>query len=65
MGGLTRYLLFGLTVLGLYGAAEYRGWSFSGAREARAAAPQSIRNNPGSYRPHYYVVGSRRYTGGK
>jgi hypothetical protein len=64
MSGVARYLVYGLAVLGLYGAAEYRGWSFSGARESRVV-PQSVRNNPGSYRPHYYYTGSRRYTGGK
>lgn len=59
------YLVFGLTVLGLYGAAEWRGWGPSSGREARTN-PRTLRDNPGSYRPaYYYVGGSRRIRGGK
>lgn len=59
------YFLYGLTVLGLYGAAEWLGWGASFARESRTN-PRTLRENPGSYRPHYYIVGgSRRYRGGK
>lgn len=59
------YFVFGLLVLGLYGAAEWQGWGVSGASESRTN-PRTLRDNPGSYRPHYfYVGGSRRYRGGK
>lgn len=59
------YLVYGLVVLGLYGAAEWLGWGPSSARENRTN-PRTLRDNPGSYRPHYiYVGGSRRYRGGK
>ena len=56
------YLVFGILILGLLGWAEYRGWTWTRPHEARAA-PQSLRDNPGAYRPHYY--GSGRYHGGK
>lgn len=57
------YLLFGAAVIGLVAAAELRGWSPSPAREVRTT-PQSIRENPGAYRPIYYGTGGR-YRGGK
>ena len=59
------YLIYALAVLGLYGAAEWSGWGLSRARESRTN-PRTLRDNPGSYRPHYYYVGgSRRIRGGK
>jgi hypothetical protein len=56
------YLFYSLLILGLTGAAEYRGWSFTPARELRDV-PRSIRNNPGAFRSHY--GGYTRYIGGK
>lgn len=57
------YLLYGALVIGLVAAAELRGWSPSPAREVRTT-PQSIRENPGAYRPIYRGTGGR-YLGGK
>ena len=57
------YLIYGAAVLALLGAAEYRGWSLASTREARPV-PQSVRDNPGAYRPVYYG-GPGRYSGGK
>jgi hypothetical protein len=56
------YLFYSLLILGLTGTAEYRGWTFSQAREIRDV-PRSIRNNPGAFRSHY--GGYTRYIGGK
>jgi hypothetical protein len=56
------YLFYALLILALTGTAEYRGWTFSQAREIRDV-PRSIRNNPGAFRSHY--GGYTRYIGGK
>ena len=57
------YLLFGIAVIALTAAAEWRGWSFTRVSETRAS-PRSVRDNPGTYRPIYgYRAG--RYMGGK
>ncbi|MCC7496907.1 MAG: hypothetical protein IT160_04970 [Bryobacterales bacterium] len=56
------YLFYGLTLLGLIGAAEYRGFTFAGVNEAHIV-PRTVRDNPGAYRPHY--SGYNRYVGGK
>ena len=56
------YLLYGLIVVGLMGAAEYRGWALTSMSETKTV-PKSIRDNPGSYRPVY--GGYRPFTGGK
>ena len=55
------YLLYGLALLGLVGAAEYRGWSVLRPAEARTS-PRTVRQNPGGYRP-IYVGGGRYYRG--
>ena len=46
------YLLFGLLVVGLFGTAQYRGWSLLRTNEVQSV-PRSVRDNPGAYRPHY------------
>ena len=56
------YLLYGLGVLTLFGAAEYKGWNWTDANEAKIV-PRSVRENPGAYRPIY--LGSSRYLHGK
>jgi hypothetical protein len=56
------YVLFGLLVLGGFGAAELRGWTLLRATEVRNV-PRSVRENPGAYRSIY--VGGGRYRGGK
>ena len=56
------YMLYGVIVLGLLAAGEYRGFSFSRVSELKNV-PRSVRDNPGSYRS---VYGSyHHYTGGK
>jgi hypothetical protein len=56
------YLVYGAVILGIAGAADYRGWSL--ARVNRVdTVPRSIRDNPGAYRPVYR--GIPRYPGGK
>ena len=52
------YLIFGLLLIAGTAAAEWRGWSFSRAREVKNV-PRTVRDNPGSYRPHYTYIGSR------
>ena len=56
------YALYGLTILGLFTFAEYRGWWLTPADKVHGVPP-SVRNNPGSYRSIY--SGYRGYTGGK
>lgn len=56
------YLLWGLAVLGLLGAAEVRGWTIGPRREARAV-PRTVRENPGAYRPIYRGSGGRYLRG--
>jgi hypothetical protein len=56
------YLAYGVLVLGLLGAAEYRGWSIMPVNEVKNV-PRSVRDNPGSYRSVYSSY--HHYTGGK
>jgi hypothetical protein len=56
------YLLYGLAVLGTFGFAEYRGWSFSSVNDVNNV-PKTVRDNPGAYRSHYGTY--TRYMGGK
>jgi hypothetical protein len=56
------YVLYGSALIGLLGAAEYRGWSFLRVNEVRNV-PRSVRNNPGAYRSPY--SGGGRYMRGK
>lgn len=51
------YLLYGLLVLATLGAAEWRGWGMTRPTEVKNV-PRTVRDNPGSYRPHYYYSGS-------
>jgi hypothetical protein len=51
------YLGFGLLLIGGVGAAEWRGWAPT--RVAKIGnVPRTVRDNPGSYRPHYTYIGS-------
>ena len=55
------YILFGLGVILLYGAAAYRGWEFG--HPGRQVVPPDVRNSPGGYRSfHFWHSGFR---GGK
>ncbi len=56
------YLLYGLLLLSLTGAAEYRGWSLTSVNEVKNV-PKTVRDNPGAYRSHYRYF--PRYFGGK
>jgi hypothetical protein len=56
------FLLYGLIVIGLMGTAQYRGLRFTSVAQGRAA-PRSVRDNPGSYRPIYGGFG--HFRGGK
>ena len=57
MSGPRIYVALGLLLLATAGAAELRGWTLARASEAKAV-PRSVRDNPGSYRPHYVYLGS-------
>ena len=56
------YLLYGLFVLGLLGAAEARGWTMLRPTEVHGV-PRTVRDNPGAYRAIYRGPG--RYMRGK
>jgi hypothetical protein len=56
------YLAYSLFVVCLLGFGAYRGWSFTSVNQVKNV-PQSIRDNPGSYRSVYSGYG--HYTGGK
>jgi hypothetical protein len=56
------FLIYGLSLIGLAGVAEYRGWGLSSRDEVRGV-PKSIRDNPGIYRSIYQNY--HRYSGGK
>ena len=56
------FLIYGLAVLAVVSAAEYRGWSLSSINEIKNV-PKSVRDNPGSYRSVYGFY--HHYTGGK
>ena len=56
------YLVYGVVVLGLLAAGQYRGFSFSAVNELKNV-PKSVRDNPGSYRSVYSSY--HHYTGGK
>jgi hypothetical protein len=51
------YLIFGLLVLAVTAGAEWRGWGPTAVTEVKDV-PRTVRNNPGSYRPHYTYIGS-------
>ena len=51
------YLAFGLFAIGGAAAAEWRGVGPSGVSEVKDV-PRTVRDNPGSYRPHYTYIGS-------
>ena len=58
------YLLFGTLLVASLGFAEWRGWSLLRPTEVKNV-PRTVRDNPGSYRPHYTYFGSGRYMRGK
>jgi hypothetical protein len=50
------YTIWGVVVLVLLGAAQYRGWSPTVTSKGKTN-PRSVRANPGSYRSPYYLPG--------
>lgn len=48
----TAYLIFGSIVVLAFAWITYTGWCLTSPDEVRGL-PQSIRDNPGSYRTHY------------
>ena len=56
------YLAYGVLVLGGTGFAQYNGWSLDRINQLKNV-PQSVRDNPGSYRSVYGFY--HHYTGGK
>jgi hypothetical protein len=60
---IKKFLLsYGIAVLAVVSAAEYRGWSLDSVDEVKNV-PKSVRDNPGSYRSVYGYY--HHYTGGK
>ncbi|HEY2163983.1 MAG TPA: hypothetical protein VGH04_08340 [Gemmatimonadaceae bacterium] len=57
MIGKTIYLIMGFVVLAGTAAAEWRGWGPTNVTEVKDV-PRTVRNNPGSYRPHYMYLWS-------
>lgn len=51
------YLTFGIAIILLVAAAEAWGWGMSSRSEVKDV-PRTVRDNPGSYRPHYVYLGS-------
>jgi len=56
------YLLLGLFVVALYGAAAFNGWEMGGSLH-RQTLPSDVRQSPGGYRSfHFWHSG---FHGGK
>lgn len=53
----TLYLLVGIIVIAGTAFAEWRGIGATSVTEVKDV-PRTVRNNPGSYRPHYTYFGS-------
>lgn len=51
------YWLVGIAVLVAVAVAEARGWGMTSRTEVKDV-PRTVRDNPGSYRPHYTFIGS-------
>ena len=51
------YLMVGMIVIAGTGVAEWRGMGTTSVSEVKDV-PRTVRNNPGSYRPHYTYFGS-------
>ena len=51
------YLLLGILLLASVAAVEWTGWTPSKPSEVKDV-PRTVRDNPGSYRPHYIYIGS-------
>ena len=51
------YVILGVVVLAGTAVAEWRGLGATSVSEVKDV-PRTVRNNPGSYRPHYTYFGS-------
>ena len=51
------YLMVGIIVIAGTAFAEWRGMGTTSVTEVKDV-PRTVRNNPGSYRPHYTYFGS-------
>ena len=51
------YRIYGLLVLGLWGAAAWNGWELFGGR--RGKIPQGVRQSPGGYRSYNFWGGGK------
>ena len=51
------YFVLGIALLLSVAAVEWTGWTSSKATEVKDV-PRTVRDNPGSYRPHYIYYGS-------
>lgn len=50
------YTVLGAILVLFLAMAQYRGWSFASPEEVKNV-PRSVRNNPGTYRSHYFFGG--------
>lgn len=51
------YFVLGILLLGSIAAVEWTGWTPTRVTEVKDV-PRTVRDNPGSYRPHYTYIGS-------
>ena len=51
------YATYGILLLAFVAFAQYQGWSLTRVNEVKNI-PKTVRDNPGSYRPHYTYFGS-------
>jgi hypothetical protein len=51
------YLLLGFLLLGSVAFVEWTGWTPAKPNQVRDV-PRTVRDNPGSYRPHYTFIGT-------
>ena len=51
------YFALGVLLLLSVAAVEWTGWTPKKANEVKDV-PRTVRDNPGSYRPHYVYIGS-------
>ena len=51
------YFLLGVLLVLSVAAVEWTGWTPTRAAEVKDV-PRTVRDNPGSYRPHYIYYGS-------
>ncbi len=50
------YAVFAVFAVLFLGVAHWRGWSLTSVEEVKNV-PRSVRDNPGTYRSHYFFGG--------